>query len=99
MTVRKRGWLIPTVLVLILAAVVIIGYTMVENQVTITENQQIVIANQNKSLEHQRAKEAACESDGGEVSWNTRGNQVCDLAPFARTSDTKFDFDVDWIIR
>ena len=63
------------------------------------ENQGVMIENQNKSLEHQRAKEDACEIDGGEMSWNTRGNQVCDLSPFARDEGGKFDFDVDWIIR
>ena len=72
---------------------------MVENQGVMIENQGVMIENQNKSLEHQRAKELACEIDGGEISWNTRGNQVCDLSPFARNEGGRFDLDVDWIIR
>ena len=72
---------------------------IVENQGVIIENQGVMIENQNESLEHQRAKEVACELDGGEISWNTRGNQVCDLSPFARDESGRFDFDVDWIIR
>ena len=72
---------------------------IVENQAVIIDNQAVMIENQNESLEHQRAKEVACEIDGGEISWNTRGNQVCDLSPFAREEGGKFDFDIDWIIR
>ena len=72
---------------------------MIENQNVIVENQGAMIENQNESLEHQRAKEVACEIDGGEISWNTRGNQICDLSPFAKDEGGKFDFDIDWIIR
>ena len=72
---------------------------MIENQKVIVDNQGAMIENQNESLEHQRAKEVACEIDGGEISWNTRGNQICDLSPFARDEGGKFDFDIDWIIR
>ena len=72
---------------------------MIENQETMIENQAAMIENQNESLEHQRVKEVACEIDGGEISWNTKGNQVCDLSPFARDEGGKFDFDIDWIIR
>ena len=72
---------------------------MIENQGAMIENQGAMIENQNESLEHQRAKEVACETDGGEISWNTRGNQVCDLSPFAEDEGGKFDFDIDWIIR
>ncbi len=83
----------------ILIALVGILYVMIENQRVMVENQGVMIENQNKSLEHQRAKELACEIDGGEISWNTRGNQVCDLSPFARNEGGRFDLDVDWIIR
>ena len=72
---------------------------IVENQAVIIDNQAVMIENQNESLEYQRAEEVACEIDGGEISWNTRGNQVCDLSPFAREEGGKFDFDIDWIIR
>ena len=72
---------------------------IIDNQAVMIDNQAVMIENQNESLEHQRAKEVACEIDGGEISWNTRGNQVCDLSPFARDEGGKFDFDIDWIIR
>jgi len=85
-----------TGILLVLAGIL---YVMIENQKVIVENQEMMIENQNESLEHQRAKEVACEVDGGEISWNTRGNQVCDLSPFARDEGGMFDFDVDWIIR
>ena len=60
------------------------------------ENQGVMIENQNESLEHQRAKEVACEIDGGEISWNTKGNQVCDLSPFARDEGGKFGYRLDY---
>ena len=85
-----------TGILLVLAGIL---FVMIENQKVIAENQGAMIENQNESLEHQRAKEVACELDGGEISWNTRGNQVCDLSPFARNEDGKFDFDIDWIVR
>ncbi|MCQ3804699.1 MAG: hypothetical protein OXC98_11980 [bacterium] len=85
-----------TGILLVLAGIL---YVMIENQEVIIQNQEVMIENQNKSLEHQRAKEVACEVDGGEISWNTRGSQVCDLSPFARDEGGRFDFDVDWIIR
>ncbi len=85
-----------TGILLVLAGIL---YVMIENQKVIVENQGAMIENQNESLEHQRAKEVACEIDGGEISWNTKGNQVCDLSPFARDEGGKFDFDIDWIIR
>ena len=73
---------------------------MIENQAAVIENQAIMIENQNAMLEHQRAKETACVLDDGEISWNTRGNQICDIEPFARDSGGRFDFDEgDWIIR
>ena len=85
-----------TGILLILASIL---YVMIENQAAMIENQAAMIENQNESLEHQRVKEVACEIDGGEISWNTKGNQVCDLSPFARDEGGKFDFDIDWIIR
>ena len=85
-----------TGILLVLAGIL---YVMIENQKVVVENQGVMIENQNESLEHQRAKEVACETDGGEISWNTRGNQVCDLSPFARNEGGKFDFDIDWVIR
>lgn len=81
------------------------GQNMRQNKTMLLNDQIIVdqlteaIENQNEMLEHQRAKELACEFDGGGISWNTRGNQVCDLEPFTRQEDGMFDFDIDWIIR
>lgn len=73
---------------------------MIENQAAAIENQAIMIENQDAMLEHQRAKEIACVLDDGEISWNTRGNQICDIEPFAQDSGGRFDFDEgDWIIR
>ncbi|MCE2529723.1 MAG: hypothetical protein J4G11_07630 [Acidimicrobiia bacterium] len=44
-------------------------------------------------------KESICELDGGEVSWNARGNKVCDIEPNARDTDSKYQFDNgDWVI-
>ena len=80
---------------------------MIANQKVIVEYQKVMIQNQEESLEHWRAKVQACELDGGEVSRNTRGDQVCDLKPYARDEGGRFDFtpdnsqdtEVDWIIR
>ena len=102
MPVRRVGPVrfIAVVLVGILLVTGYLTYTVMENQAAMIENQAIIIENQNAMLEHQRAKETACVLDDGEISWNTRGNQICDIEPFARDSGDRFDFDEgDWIIR
>lgn len=59
----------------------------------------VIVAETVENADTVAEKELICASDGGEISWNTRGNKVCDVEPFARDTGSKFDFDNgDWII-
>lgn len=44
-------------------------------------------------------KELFCiRSQDGRIAWNTKGNKICDVSPYAEESNNQFDFDTDWII-
>lgn len=38
-------------------------------------------------------KTRVCEASDGEISTNTQGNLVCDVPPYAATTENKFQFD------
>lgn len=44
-------------------------------------------------------KEIFClRTQGGRIEWNTRGNKICDIAPYADEQGGTFDLDEDWLI-
>ena len=107
-----RDWFLRVVAVLILVGVgmaafytwrvthiLSIGLSDTVTALQVVNDNIVIVAETVENADTVAEKELICTSDGGEISWNTRGNKVCDVEPFARDTGSKFDFDNgDWII-
>ena len=107
-----RDWFLRAVAVLILVGVgmaafytwrvthiLSVGLSDTITALHVVSDNIVIVAETVENADTVAEKELICTSDGGEISWNTRGNKVCDVEPFARDTGSKFDFENgDWII-
>jgi len=107
-----RDWFLRAVAVLILVGVgmaafytwrvthiLSVGLSDTVTALQVVNDNIVIVAETVENADTVAEKELICTSDGGEISWHTRGNKVCDVEPFARDTGSKFDFDNgDWII-